>query len=453
MLPRRQQPCAAPEIAQRILRTAPNNIAIDDGLLIRAQHYSQKRQSFLYPFNRETRDAVTNDENDSVVTTCSTWCLIDNDSSTTSSSIDRHSYKQDIWNSCFKCADDQSEDKALSREDFYSSNHATATVDDENEIDLDDDNDSAVDPTTPTMQEPHLLVLGTGCASPSPHRGSSGYALFLSEELKVVIECGEGFVTSLGRHLPDSMNLQDQLCYITTVWISHAHLDHYGGLPCLLRAISNAHRHNMDEKKRQRFSPPLVVAPRKVLRYLSIMLDDNTNYYEGLTHQEWETQAADRLPNLPFQALQNIPVEHCPNAFALLLVFRSDDDDDDEDVLLCYSGDCRPSWRLISAVRRLRRNGDESKSPTLLLHEATFDDGKAEMAKRKRHSTVSEALWVASEVKPNATLLTHFSQRYVKAPPGSNDENKSNLNYGFCQDGLLLPLTSKAFAAVHFLKP
>jgi hypothetical protein len=32
-----------------------------------------------------------------------------------------------------------------------------------------DENDIAEDATIPTMQEAHLLVLGTSCASPSPH--------------------------------------------------------------------------------------------------------------------------------------------------------------------------------------------------------------------------------------------------------------------------------------------
>jgi ribonuclease BN (tRNA processing enzyme) len=122
----------------------------------------------------------------------------------------------------------------------------------------------------------------------------------------MVIECGEGFVTSLRRHLPSSMNIQEQLRHITTIWISHAHLDHCGGLSCLLRAIVNTRRHSKDETKRQRLRPPLVVAPRKVLRYLSIMLDSNPRYYEGLTHQEWAPSSAERLPCMPFHVLQNI---------------------------------------------------------------------------------------------------------------------------------------------------
>jgi hypothetical protein len=73
-------------------------------------------------------------------------------------SIDRQSYKQDICKSSYMSIDDTIKvSKALSRED-YNSNHPAV-----------DENDIAEDATIPTMQEAHLLVLGTSCASPSPH--------------------------------------------------------------------------------------------------------------------------------------------------------------------------------------------------------------------------------------------------------------------------------------------
>ena len=159
-----------------------------------------------------------------------------------------------------------------------------------------------------------------------------------------------------------------------------------------------------------------MIAPQKVLRYLDILLSNKRNYYEGITHGEWEQQAEKRLIYMPFQALQSVAVEHCPDAYALLLTWRVYPN---KPVLLCYSGDCRPSLNLIHASYRHRY---EPKL-TLLLHEATFDDNDADLARSKRHSTVSEALWVANEVKPDATLLTHFSQRYVKMAPKSNNDN------------------------------
>ena len=53
-------------------------------------------------------------------------------------------------------------------------------------------------------------------------------------------------------------------------------------------------------------------------------------------------------------------------------------------------------------------------------HEATFDDdekGKGE-AIRKRHSMVEEAMGIANQIDLDSILMTHFSQRYPKFPPG-----------------------------------
>jgi len=61
--------------------------------------------------------------------------------------------------------------------------------------------------------------------------------------------------------------------------------------------------------------------------------------------------------------------------------------------------------------------------PSLLDHvspysaQATFNDSRAAMARRKQHSTVSEALCVARRLQAKLTVLTHFSQRCAAHPP------------------------------------
>ena len=82
---------------------------------------------------------------------------------------------------------------------------------------------------------------------------------------------------------------------------------------------------------------------------------------------------------------------------------------------------------------------------SLLLHEATFDDdskGKLEAIKKK-HSTVKEAMTIALKIHADAVLLTHFSQRYPKIPPGSkynscvpHEQNQIASAY----DGMRIPL-------------
>ncbi|CAD6892926.1 unnamed protein product [Tilletia controversa] len=71
-----------------------------------------------------------------------------------------------------------------------------------------------------------------------------------------------------------------------------------------------------------------------------------------------------------------------------------------------YSGDSRPCDALVAA----------SKDVTLMIHEATIQDGREEMAYFKGHSTFAQAIDVGRRAGAACTLLTHFSQRYPKLP-------------------------------------
>ena len=93
------------------------------------------------------------------------------------------------------------------------------------------------------LASPHIILLGTGCATPSPLRGSSGYGLFVPTSfngtpalvLSAMIECGEGTLTGLLRHLPslygddytiDSKltSLDVQLSHVNFIWIRYVRM-------------------------------------------------------------------------------------------------------------------------------------------------------------------------------------------------------------------------------------
>ena len=101
---------------------------------------------------------------------------------------------------------------------------------------------------------------------------------------------------------------------------------------------------------------------------------------------------------------------------------------------------------------------------TKSIFQATFDDderGKKE-AISKKHSTVKEAIGIAQQINAKVCLLTHFSQRYPKFPPGYNpftleeQEQESaicqsvgeilgdfkSLSVGSAVDGMHIPLDS-----------
>nr|XP_018259272.1 uncharacterized protein I303_08200 [Kwoniella dejecticola CBS 10117]OBR81430.1 hypothetical protein I303_08200 [Kwoniella dejecticola CBS 10117] len=71
-----------------------------------------------------------------------------------------------------------------------------------------------------------------------------------------------------------------------------------------------------------------------------------------------------------------------------------------------YSGDTKPSEELVKA----------GQDATLLIHEATLEDDKPEVAAIKGHSTFSQAIDVGRRMNAKHILLNHFSQRYPKLP-------------------------------------
>ena len=436
------------------------------GLLMRATHQATLLNEALpicFPFNAGRSHSARHERQ---LLSCSTLVLRDGTITTT---------KQDeILATCLLSTHEK---VPLPVEPFQS---AWLQPIDENEIDLDDDKDKGR-ASTCYNPVPHLLVLGTGCASPSPRRGSSGYALFLPNgnrhSLVGVVECGEGFVTNLSRHLPfQCTTVQEQLQSIRFIWISHAHLDHYGGLPSLLREVASSSVTAEPSAKRMKPTSacavvPIVIAPSKVLKYVDSMLQcqngksavGGRRMYYGVTHVELETSPfckelreglfgtsllRDHVGNsssssnnnnhasyCPIQLLRSIPVDHCPQAHGLILSLRVPNQ---RPVTLCYSGDTRPSRNLVRSCQNI--NMDIS----LLIHEATFDDDEHGLAEatKKRHSTVLEALGVAKDMRAEACLMTHFSQRYPKTPPG----NGVVQGVGFAMDGMCIPLTPEALA-------
>lgn len=423
---------------------------------------------------------------------------------------------------------------------------------DDNEIELSDEEDDSdnIDgrclspPSIGPINDlcrPQIIVLGSGCASPSPTRGSSGYALLLPTfqnegiqpslqqdfTLAVIIECGEGTLTSLQRSLPpisDPSNhlssLDLRLRQVKFIWISHGHLDHYGEVSLVVQAIAEAGGRQNDctcrgnngqrDKRNPALSPngctcplpPIVIAPSKVLRFLDASLgathgvvktsllkgrtrkrnldqvqsvDDNASnipqrLYFGVSNRDFDLSpfavhhremlfnssispsssfSSDQSNRIslefscykPFISMRNIPVDHCPQAHALLLglIVRG------KPYYLCYSGDTRPSPTLVRVCQELWSR--EGKTVSLLIHESTFDDderGRLE-ALAKSHSTIMEAYNMAKQINAKQLLLTHFSQRYPilhESAAGLSTITDDGRKLSVCSalDGMSIPL-------------
>jgi len=443
--------------------TQPSNITLDRGLFIRAIYQAQLLNQMLpFAYSFPVSKNVVPNANDHHLVSCSTLDL---------TTLEIYTTQMDEINaSCTERGIAASILQPTILDQLHHAWYHHGVEFDENEIDLDEEEEesSFLSQLQYFQPVPYLLILGTGCASPSPRRGSSGYGLFLphqdSQSLIGVLECGEGFLTNLARHLP-TMSFQtvtDQLKQIRFIWISHAHLDHYGGLTTLLREIARIAEDTNQTKRMKTTSMegafPIVIAPSKVLTYVDTMLQCSNGkqvaggrrLYYGVTHSEFETSpfCSEVRHTLfdttlhqhgtlyqPIQILSSVAVEHCPHAHGLIIRIQVPGL---IPFTLCYSGDTRPSKNLVRAC--CHKNDDFSVS--LLLHEATFDDDDRSLAEAKRHSTVMEATQIAKDMNAQSCLLTHFSQRYPKHPPGGNVVH----GVGFATDGMCIPLTPVALA-------
>jgi ribonuclease BN (tRNA processing enzyme) len=425
--------------------TKPSDNEVDPGLLVRAQHQSRLWNSHArdyFPL-RQTLATKPLVQSSRVLRSGTSVIL-------TLSSTD--AIREVIDRSCTPTGQPQPDDSPFassSMKDFLKL-PSREEVDD-NEIDLENDDEgnnvdaSDTDKMSCTVK---LLVFGTGCASPSPHRGASGFALLLPHNQTVVFEVGEGFVAQWHRHA-----LHRSLKTIQVIWISHAHWDHYGGIVPLLTAMYKERQSKSSPEpgdqatKRMRVDegpPPWVIASNKVFRYLDLMLkDESKEYFRQIPHED--RSAISRVfcslssptdPFQPFAFWENVRVDHCANAYGFIAGLRLSSGHQEPPFVFCFSGDTRPCWRLVQACQNVAvRNG--ASRVDFLLHEATFDEGEKEMCLAKKHSTVQEALRVARDMQALRVLLTHFSQRY-KDPLSLDAELQGKV--GLALDGMLVPL-------------
>ena len=348
------------------------------------------------------------------------------------------------------------------------------------------------------IPKPYLLVIGTGCASPSVTRGSSSYGIFLpcrdelhsqddcffrKHMLSILFDTGEGCLTHLKRYAggtsrSDTNILRD----LSIIWISHGHLDHYAGIVTILASLLFYQRESSclcDVKattKRTKICDgfnvsrsyqkcnckrvPIVIAPTKVLKFIDTFLHckngvltgciDHRIFF-GINQRDFDhSPLADPIRSMIYypkhnnseyqvRSIRNIRVNHCHDAYGIVLGLYSVRSCSEEhikvpDFYICFSGDTRPSRNVEEYCVSL------DSSLSMLIHEATFDEIHMKDAIHKKHSTVKEALTMANSIRPLSCVLTHFSQRYPLIAPFYQKVRDNDINATIAIDGMLLPI-------------
>ncbi|KAM9000937.1 zinc phosphodiesterase ELAC protein 2 isoform X2 [Sarcophilus harrisii] len=264
------------------------------------------------------------------------------------------------------------------------------------------------------IQYPEVIFLGTGSAIPMKIRNVSSTLVNISSDQSLLLDCGEGTFGQLCRHYGDEVDRI--LVNIAAVFVSHIHADHHTGLLNILlqrnRALASVGKSSI---------PLLLVAPTQVMTWLQ-QYHDHCQEILGAVSMipakclQKGTEVSkpmiarlitSLLEKYDLEEFQTCLVKHCKNAFGCALVHKSG-------WKIVYSGDTMPCDALVQL----------GKGATMLIHEATLEDGLEEEAVEKTHSTTSQAIGVGVKMNAKFIMLNHFSQRYAKIPLFSPDFNE-----------------------------
>ncbi|MDX6650516.1 MAG: ribonuclease [Solirubrobacteraceae bacterium] len=262
-----------------------------------------------------------------------------------------------------------------------------------------------------------VFFAGTAGSVPTARRGLPAVLVRRGGD-RLLFDCGEG----TQRQLVRSVGLPD----IDDVFITHFHVDHWLGLPGMLKTFDLRDR----ERPLRVYGPPGLGQIMKLLRPIY-----------GRVHYELELQelAAGESVRRDGYEVGCFPVQHRGSAFGYAL--WEEERPGRLDAELAQSLGVRPGpdfgrlqeGETVDGVtpeqvlgpprpgRKIVLSGDTAPCESLavaahqadlLVHEATFAQDEAERAAQTAHSTAAQAATLARDAEVRMLALTHLSTRY-----------------------------------------
>ena len=264
-----------------------------------------------------------------------------------------------------------------------------------------------------------IFFAGTAGSVPTPRRGLPAILLRAGGE-RILLDCGEGTQHQL---LRSSVGLPD----VDAIFITHLHLDHWLGLPGMIKTFDMRDR----DRKLELFGPPgLNALFRQVLRPIIGRTGYPLEVVELEQHEEvgfedfviaafpvnhrveaygYAFVEDDRPGRFDVEAARKLGVTEGPD-FGRLQRGETVNGITPEQVVgedrpgrrIVYTGDTAP----VQSVEVYAHNAD------VLIHEATFCEDERGRARETGHSTARQAAQTAKDAKVKLLALTHLSTRY-----------------------------------------
>jgi ribonuclease Z len=263
-----------------------------------------------------------------------------------------------------------------------------------------------------------LFFAGTAGSVPTPKRGLPALLLRAGGE-RILLDCGEGTQHQLLR----SIGLPD----VDAIFITHLHLDHWLGLPGMIKTFDMRDR----ERQLDVFGPPGTAALfHQILRPVI-----------GRTKYPLDVVELEHHEEVGFEdfVIASFPVNHRVEAYGYAFVEDDRPGRFDVDAAKALGVTEGPDFgrlqrgETVNGVRpeqvmgsdrpgrRIVYTGDTSPVQSvevyaagadLLVHEATFCEDEKARARETGHSTARQAAQTALDAGVKLLALTHLSTRY-----------------------------------------
>jgi ribonuclease Z len=223
-----------------------------------------------------------------------------------------------------------------------------------------------------------LIFLGTASALPAADRGNTLLAVTASAaDQWLLIDCGGDPYRALVRAGIPSDGVRELL-------ITHAHIDHIGGLPSLIEGLRLGGRH--DEPLRIWALPEVLEIGRRLLDLFSYELTLDRWPFPVTLHAV-EPGSELSLAGIPARAAR---MDHAIPSVGVRLELPGGP--------ICYSCDTQPTPALPVLARDVR----------LLITECTFLQQNVGFARMSKHLTAVEAGQQAAAASARALALVHL---------------------------------------------